>query len=57
MDKKRDKIIEESENYVASAYVTQPISQPDKRQKETNVALPNAQNVIRNKKWVEENEK
>lgn len=42
---------------ITSTYITQPISQPDSRQPETNVALPNDTNVARNRKWVEENQK
>ena len=38
-------------------YITQPISQADARQKKTDVALPNEENVERNREWIEENEK
>jgi len=39
------------------AFATQPISQPDHRQERTGVALPEDENVQRNKDWVERNEK
>lgn len=38
-------------------YITQPISQPDTRQAETRVAMPNDENVTINRKWIEENQK
>lgn len=38
-------------------FITQPISQPDKRQKKTDIALPNEENVLRNKIWVDNNSK
>lgn len=41
----------------SQAFLTQPISQADKRQDGTAVALPNEANVKRNKNWVDENEK
>ena len=37
------------------AYITQPISQADKRSKDAKIAIPNDENVERNKKWIEEN--
>lgn len=42
---------------ITGTYVTQPISQPDSRQPETNIALPDDENVTINKKWIEENQK
>ncbi|MEG0546233.1 MAG: DUF3787 domain-containing protein [Oscillospiraceae bacterium] len=57
MKKGNKKLKTDEEIVVASAYITQPISQADSRQADTNVAIPNVQNVKRNKKWVEENEK
>lgn len=42
---------------MVGAYITQPISQADSRQPETDVALPNDENVARNRKWIEENQK
>lgn len=38
-------------------YITQPISQADARQQKTGVALPNEENVERNREWIEENQK
>lgn len=38
-------------------FITQPISQPDKRQEHTNVAIPNDENVEINREWIEENQK
>ena len=38
-------------------FITQPISQPDSRQKNTNVAMPNDENVELNRDWVDENKK
>lgn len=52
MEKKKSKL---DPNNVISKYTTQPISQPDSRQEKTGVALPNDENVIRNKNWVDEN--
>ncbi|MEG1550682.1 MAG: DUF3787 domain-containing protein [Oscillospiraceae bacterium] len=57
MKKGNKKLKTDEEIVVASAYITQPISQADSRQPDTDVAIPNVQNVKRNKKWVEENEK
>ncbi|HZJ78154.1 MAG TPA: DUF3787 domain-containing protein [Clostridia bacterium] len=42
---------------VTGAFVTQPISQPDKRQNKTDVAMPDDDNVVHNKNWVDENQK
>jgi len=39
------------------AFETQPISQADARAHQTNVAIPNEQNVKRNKDWVDQNQK
>ncbi|MCR4614676.1 MAG: DUF3787 domain-containing protein [Clostridiales bacterium] len=39
------------------AFVTQPISQPDKRQKNTGVPLPDNENIIFNKEWVDDGSK
>ena len=38
-------------------FVTQPVSQPDKRQRNTGVALPDNENVILNKEWVDDGSK
>ncbi|MEG1846469.1 MAG: DUF3787 domain-containing protein [Oscillospiraceae bacterium] len=57
MKKGNKKLKTDEKIVVASAYITQPISQADSRQPDTDVAIPNVQNVKRNKKWVEENEK
>ncbi len=38
-------------------FITQAISQPDRRQEKTNIAMPNDENVTINRKWVEENKK
>lgn len=40
-----------------SAYKTQAISQPDTRAPKTNAAMPDIDNVILNKEWVDFNEK
>lgn len=40
-----------------SAFATQPISQADKKQKHTNVALPDDENVTAERNWCNENEK
>ncbi len=37
--------------------VTQPITQPDRRQKKTGVPLPDNENVIFNKEWVDNGSK
>lgn len=37
------------------AYITQPISQADKRTKDAEIAIPDDENVELNKKWVDEN--
>lgn len=42
---------------ITGTYITQPISQPDSRQPETNVAMPDDENVAINRKWIEENKK
>ena len=42
---------------ITGAFETQAISQPDSRQKGTNVAIPNDENVEYNKKFVDENKK
>ena len=42
---------------ITGAYQTQAISQPDSREKGTNVAIPNDENVEYNKKFVDENKK
>lgn len=42
---------------VTSAFITQPISQPDSRQAVTNVAIPDDENVTLNREWIEENKK
>ncbi len=39
-----------------SAYITQPISQADKRTADAKIPIPNDENVERNKKWIEENQ-
>lgn len=39
------------------AYKTQAISQPDSRAPKTNAAIPDDENVILNKEWVDFNEK
>lgn len=39
-----------------NAYITQPISQADKRSKDGNIPIPDDINVERNKKWTEENQ-
>ncbi len=39
-----------------NAYITQPISQADKRSKDANIPIPSDENVERNKKWTEENQ-
>lgn len=44
-------------NKIGKTYITQPISQADARQNQTQVALPNDINVERNREWVEENKK
>lgn len=38
-----------------NAYITQPISQADRRTSDAGVAIPSDENVERNKKWTEEN--
>lgn len=53
MDKKKNNFPEK----VTSTYITQPISQADSRQKGTNVAIPDDENVELNRKWIEENQK
>lgn len=53
MEKKNFK----KQDKVTSTYITQPISQPDSRQPETNVAIPDDENVELNREWIEENEK
>ena len=42
---------------ITKAYQAQAISQPDKRKKGSNVALPDDENVELNKEFVDENEK
>ncbi len=37
------------------AYATQAISQPDRRQPKTGVAMPDDENVERARNWVDEN--
>lgn len=37
------------------AYITQPISQADKRAKNTRIAIPSDENVELNKEWTEKN--
>lgn len=37
-------------------YATQAISQPDKRQPKTGIAMPDEDNVERARNWVDENE-
>lgn len=39
------------------AFQGQAISQADSRQNKSGVAMPNAENVQRNKNWVDQNEK
>ncbi len=39
------------------AFENQAISQADNRQNKTDVAMPNADNVTRNKNWVDQNQK
>lgn len=42
---------------ITGRYITQAISQPDRRQKKTGVALPDDENVSRARNWVDENHK
>ena len=39
------------------AYMTQAISQPDRREAKSGIALPDNENVKRNKDFVDENKK
>ena len=39
------------------AYITQAISQPDRREAKSGIALPDDENVERNKRFVDENKK
>lgn len=55
MDKNKHSTVKDNE--VTSVYKTQAISQPDKRQKETGVALPDLENVEQAKDWVDFNKK
>ena len=42
---------------IHGTFETQPLSSPDKRAKQSGIALPDDQNVLENKKWVDENQK
>lgn len=55
MKKSEHKAVKDNE--VISLYKTQAISQPDKRQKKTGVALPDLENVEQAKDWVDSNKK
>ena len=52
-DKKTDK----KRNKLTKTFQTQPISQPDKTDPRTNIALPNDENVEANRNWVNMNKK
>lgn len=52
MGKKKKKKTEQT-----GTFATQPISQADARQPGSEVAMPNAENVTRNKNWVDQNKK
>jgi len=40
-----------------SAFITNPIVEPDKKDQKSNVSMPNKQNVENAKDWVDFNEK
>lgn len=40
---------------IKGAFITQPISQGDEKLPDSKVSLPDDENVILNKEWVEEN--
>lgn len=42
---------------ITGRFITQAISQPDRRQKKTGVAMPDDENVSRARNWVDENHK
>jgi len=52
--KKRGKLLKEK---MAKTFLTQPISQPDSQDKDTNMAIPDDVNVLKNKEWVDYNKK
>lgn len=56
-NKIRNKKIKVKVPIAKNAFLTQPISQPDERQDQTNVAMPNDENVELNRGWVIENKK
>lgn len=40
---------------LTGAYITQPISQPDERAPDSQIAMPDEQNVDLNRDWIIEN--